>query len=69
MNRFAKTTLTAALLTSGAATLAGFGLSVNAGEATAAVTTLDTSTMAAATYKVDPVHSNILFKIRHAGLA
>ena len=69
MNRFAKTTLTAALLTTGAATLAGFGLSVNAGEETAAVTTLDTSNMAAATYKVDPVHSNILFKIRHAGLA
>lgn len=67
MNTLTKLTA-AALLTASAATLAGFTLntSTNALETTASTST---EHLAAKVYNVDPVHSNILFKIRHGGLA
>lgn len=58
----------AAILTASAATLAGFGLNNSAGAVETSVAT-NTENLAAKEYSVDTVHSNILFKIRHGGLA
>jgi len=67
MNRTAKALTVAALLSVGTATLAGFALKNSGG---AIETTASTEiTQAAGAYEVDKVHSNILFKIRHGGLA
>lgn len=71
MNKIAKLT-TAALLTASAATLAGFGLTNSGGaiEVSAYETnSAELENLAAKVYSVDPVHSNILFKIRHGNLA
>ena len=67
MNRFTKATLAASLITLSGSALVGFGLN-NSGAAieTSAV---ETTNAAAGEYAVDIVHSNILFKIRHGGLA
>jgi polyisoprenoid-binding protein YceI len=67
MNRITKITA-AALLTASAATLAGFGIN-NSGTALETTRTNNTESLAAKEYSVDPVHSNILFKIRHGGLS
>ena len=47
--------------------LAGFGLKTESTTATAAVIANDS--LATTTYAVDQVHSNVLFKIRHSGVA
>ncbi len=67
MNRFTKATLAASLITLSGSALVGFGLN-NSGVAveTSAVESINA---AAGEYAVDIVHSNILFKIRHGGLA
>lgn len=70
MKRTTKAITAAALLTAGA-TLAGFGLNNNSGalESTIAANTTNTENLAAKVYTVDPVHSNVLFKLRHSGLS
>lgn len=67
MNRITKITA-AALLTASAATLAGFGIN-SSGTAVETSVSTNTENLAAKEYSVDTVHSNILFKIRHGGLA
>ncbi|MFG0245020.1 MAG: YceI family protein [Phycisphaerales bacterium JB052] len=72
MKRTTKAITAAALLAAGA-TLAGFGLNTNSSgaletmgvESTAAIA----ENLAAKVYTVDPVHSSILFKLRHGGLS
>ena len=70
MNRATKATIAASLLTVTGATIAGFGLNTSgAAVETRALTANETELLAADTYKVDRVHSTILFKIRHSGLS
>ena len=66
MNRTAKAVLAASALTLMGAPLVGFGLS---NEATTSATTVASNANAATEYGVDLVHSSVLFKIRHGGLA
>lgn len=66
MKRTIQTMTAAALLTAGAAALAGFGL--NTSGAAVATTAVERATEPGS-YDVDRVHSSILFKIRHSGLA
>jgi polyisoprenoid-binding protein YceI len=68
MNRFAMRTTAAALLGLSAAALAGFGFN-SSGGAVETTATASTESLAAKTYNIDTVHSNVLFKIRHGGLA
>jgi len=55
--------------------LAGFGLSGGAIEVSQGITSFETAgaetetKLGTTTYTVDPVHSNVLFKIRHAGVS
>ena len=67
MNRFAKATLAASVLTLAGSALVGFGL--NSSGAAVETASSTTTSAAAGEYAVDIVHSNILFKIRHGGLA
>jgi polyisoprenoid-binding protein YceI len=64
MNRTAKAVLAASALTLMGAPLVGFGLS-------SSETTTETAAVSrdASSYSVDQVHSTVLFKIRHGGLA
>lgn len=65
MTRTIPTLTTIAILTAGGA-LGGLGLLTERG-ATSAETITQTQERAA--YEVDPVHTNVLFKIRHAGVS
>lgn len=66
MKRTIQTMTAGVLLVAGAAALAGFGLNTSG----AAVATNSSERSAApGSYEVDRVHSSILFKIRHSGLA
>lgn len=67
MNRIMKTTLAASLITLSGSALVGFGL--NTSGAAVETSVVESSSAAAGEYAVDIVHSNVLFKIRHGGLA
>lgn len=67
MNRITKATLAASLITLSGTALLGFGL--NTSGAAIETRAIETTSAAAGEYDVDIVHSNILFKIRHGGLA
>lgn len=67
MNKARKVTILA-LLTASAATIAGFGINTS-GSALETTRSMSTENLAAKEYSVDTVHSNILFKIRHGGIA
>ncbi len=67
MNRIAKATVAASVLTLAGSALVGFGL--NASGNALETTSIETANAAAGEYAVDIVHSNVLFKIRHGGLA
>jgi polyisoprenoid-binding protein YceI len=67
MNRIAKATVAASVLTLAGSALVGFGLN-SSGSAVETTTTANTSA-AAGEYAVDIVHSNIIFKIRHLGIS
>ncbi|HIB69328.1 MAG TPA: polyisoprenoid-binding protein [Phycisphaerales bacterium] len=66
MNRTTKAALAASALTLLGAPLLGFGLS---GTETTAEAITSNQSLAASEYAVDQVHSTVLFKIRHGGLA
>ncbi|MFG0314602.1 MAG: YceI family protein, partial [Phycisphaerales bacterium] len=66
MNRTAKAVLAASALTLMGAPLVGFGLSSSR---TATETTTANESRDASSYSVDQVHSTVLFRIRHGGLA
>lgn len=67
MNRFTKATLAASLLTLSGTALVGLGF--NRSGTAVETTSVESTEAAAGQYAVDIVHSNILFRIRHGGLA
>ncbi|NQX95541.1 MAG: YceI family protein [Erythrobacter sp.] len=68
MNRITATSIAAAGLLGAGATLAGFGFN-STNSALESTTIASAEGAAAGSYAVDAVHSSVLFKIRHAGLA
>lgn len=71
MNIALKATFVALTLTATAGALAGWGSSTAgvAGTTAAALVAPSAVSSAAKAYSVDPVHSSIIFKIRHSGLS
>jgi polyisoprenoid-binding protein YceI len=67
MKRITKAALAASLITLSGTALVGFGLNNSGGAVETSV--VESNNAAAGEYAVDIVHSNVLFKIRHGGLA